>query len=57
MVRAGFGIFYNQDIGNAVFDMARNIAGRVTQTSGQNGALSVCPTFSTVTPCREAVAR
>jgi hypothetical protein len=37
VVRAGFGIFYNQDIGNAVFDMARNIAGRVTQTSGQNG--------------------
>jgi hypothetical protein len=37
VVRTGFGIFYNQDIGNAVFDMARNIAGRVTQTSGQNG--------------------
>ncbi|HEY2013742.1 MAG TPA: TonB-dependent receptor [Bryobacteraceae bacterium] len=37
VVRAGFGVFYNQDIGNAVFDMARNIAGRVTQTSGQNG--------------------
>ncbi|HTS62158.1 MAG TPA: TonB-dependent receptor [Candidatus Acidoferrales bacterium] len=27
--RAGFGDFYNQDIGNAVFDMARNIAGRI----------------------------
>jgi hypothetical protein len=37
VVRAGYGIFYSQDIGNAVFDMARNIAGRVTQTSGQNG--------------------
>jgi hypothetical protein len=37
VVRAGFGIFYSQDVGNAVFDMARNIAGRVTQTSGQNG--------------------
>jgi len=37
VVRAGFGIFYNQEIGNSVFDMARNIAGRVTQTSGQNG--------------------
>ncbi len=37
VVRAGVGLFYNQDIGNAVFDMARNIAGRVTQTSGQNG--------------------
>ncbi len=32
VVRAGYGIFYNQDIGNAYFDMARNIAGRVTQT-------------------------
>lgn len=37
VVRTGFGMFFNQDIGNAVFDMARNIAGRVTQTSGQNG--------------------
>ncbi len=37
VVRAGAGVFYNQDIGNAYFDMARNIAGRVTQTSGQNG--------------------
>ena len=37
VIRAGFGTFYSQDIGNAVFDMARNIAGRVTQTSGQNG--------------------
>ena len=37
VIRSGFGIFYSQDIGNAVFDMARNIAGRVTQTSGQNG--------------------
>jgi hypothetical protein len=33
VVRTGFGIFYNQDIGNAVFDMSRNIAGRVTLTS------------------------
>jgi hypothetical protein len=37
VVRTGFGVFYNQDIGNAVFDTSRNIAGRVTQTSGQNG--------------------
>ena len=28
--RTGFGIFYNQDIGNAVFDMSRNIAARVS---------------------------
>ncbi len=27
-MRAGFGIFYVQDIGNAVFDMSRNLAGR-----------------------------
>ena len=33
VVRAGYGIFYNQDVGNAYFDMARNIAGRVTLTS------------------------
>jgi outer membrane receptor protein involved in Fe transport len=30
VVRAGFGIFYNQDIGNAYFDMTRNIAARVS---------------------------
>ncbi len=33
VVRAGAGIFYNQDIGNAVFDMSRNIAARVTLNS------------------------
>src|SRR5450759_1678819 len=33
VLRAGLGIFYNQEIGNAYFDMARNIAGRVTLTS------------------------
>jgi hypothetical protein len=33
VVRAGGGIFYNQEIGNAYFDLARNIAGRVTITS------------------------
>jgi hypothetical protein len=27
-IRAGFGIFYVQDIGNAVFDMARNTGGK-----------------------------
>ena len=27
-IRAGFGIFYVQDIGNAVFDMARNAGGK-----------------------------
>ncbi|HXK03581.1 MAG TPA: TonB-dependent receptor [Verrucomicrobiae bacterium] len=33
VVRAGWGVFYNQEIGNAYFDLARNIAGRVTITS------------------------
>ena len=33
VVRTGYGIFYSQDIGNAYFDMARNIAGRVTVTN------------------------
>ena len=37
VVRAGFGIFYNQDIGNAYFDMARNLGARVTVYSDQNG--------------------
>src|ERR1035438_4648590 len=32
-VRLGWGVFYNQEIGNAYFDLARNIAGRVTLTS------------------------
>jgi hypothetical protein len=36
VVRAGFGIFYMEDIGNALyFDMARNIAARVTLNSNQ----------------------
>ncbi len=30
VIRTGYGIFYNQDIGNSYFDMARNIAGRQT---------------------------
>ena len=33
VIRAGYGIFYSQDIGNAYFDMARNIAGRVTKVN------------------------
>jgi hypothetical protein len=33
VIRTGFGVFYNQDIGNAVFDMSRNIAARVTLNS------------------------
>jgi hypothetical protein len=33
VVRTGFGMFYNQDQGNAVFDMARQIAGRIRVNS------------------------
>jgi hypothetical protein len=33
VIRTGYGIFYTQDIGNAYFDMARNIAGRVSYTN------------------------
>lgn len=33
VIRTGWGVFYNQEIGNAYFDLARNIAGRVTLTS------------------------
>ena len=36
VIRTGYGIFYTQDIGNAYFDMARNIAGRVTQTNADS---------------------
>ncbi|MBV9223040.1 MAG: TonB-dependent receptor, partial [Acidobacteriaceae bacterium] len=36
VVRLGYGWFYNQDIGNAVFDMARNIAGRF-RVNSSNG--------------------
>jgi hypothetical protein len=40
VVRAGFGMFYNQDIGNAYFDMARNLGARVTIYSDQNGEVA-----------------
>jgi len=33
VIRTGYGIFYAQDIGNSYFDMARNIAGRVTKVN------------------------
>jgi hypothetical protein len=38
VIRTGYGIFYSQDIGNAYFDMARNIAGRVTLTNAAGAA-------------------
>jgi hypothetical protein len=34
VVRAGYGIYYNHDVANARFDVARNLAGRITNTSG-----------------------
>jgi hypothetical protein len=38
VIRTGFGVFYNQDIGNSMyFDMARNIAARVTLNWGDPG--------------------
>src|SRR5262249_14963737 len=58
VIRTGFGVFYNQDIGNAMyFDLARNIAARVTINSdigsptllwsnavpGGNGAVAQVP--------------
>jgi Carboxypeptidase regulatory-like domain len=58
VIRTGFGVFYNQDIGNAMyFDLSRNIAARITLTSdigsptytwsnaipGGNGALAQVP--------------
>ena len=45
VIRAGYGIFYTQDIGNAYFDMARNIAGRVTVNKPElDHVLEVLPT-------------
>jgi Carboxypeptidase regulatory-like domain len=39
VIRTGLGIFYNQDTGNATyFDMARNIAARVTLTADPGAA-------------------
>lgn len=38
VIRTGYGIFYNQDVGNAYFDLARNIARRVTTTNSAGSA-------------------
>ncbi len=38
VIRTGFGIYYDHDTANARFDMARNLAGRVTNTSGNGTA-------------------
>jgi hypothetical protein len=34
IIRSGYGIYFDHDTANARFDMARNLAGRVTLTSG-----------------------
>jgi hypothetical protein len=38
VVRAGYGLYYNHDVANARFDVARNLAGRITNTSGNGTA-------------------
>lgn len=38
VIRTGFGVYYAHDTANARFDMARNLAGRVTTTSGNGTA-------------------
>jgi len=40
VIRAGYGLYYDHDTANARFDVARNLAGRVTLSSG-NGAAGV----------------
>ena len=41
VLRTGFGMFFNQDQGNAVFDMARQIAGRLRVTNQVPGTANV----------------
>ncbi|HET6218493.1 MAG TPA: TonB-dependent receptor [Acidobacteriaceae bacterium] len=38
VIRTGFGMYYDHDTANARFDVARNLAGRVTLTSGGGAA-------------------
>jgi hypothetical protein len=54
VVRLGYGIFYNQDIGNAVFDMSRNIAARVTIAAGSNGCAAYGCTWSQAVPAGQS---
>jgi hypothetical protein len=41
VVRTGIGMFYNQDTGNPVFDMARNIAGRIRVVNSVAGTSNI----------------
>ncbi len=38
VIRSGFGLYFAHDTANARFDMARNLAGRVTNTTGGGAA-------------------
>ena len=49
-VRTGFGIFYVQDTTNPVFDMSRNIQGRIT-SAGQGLTFELPYTGGTTNPC------
>ena len=51
-VRLGAGIFYAQDIGNAVFDMGRNFVGRFTVTQSNHNLTWSNPILANgVSPC------
>jgi hypothetical protein len=54
VVRTGFGIFYNQDIGNAVFDMSRNIAARVSILPGASGCAATGCTWQQAAPAGQS---
>ena len=41
VVRTGIGLFYNQDTGNPVFDMARNTAGRIRVVNSVAGTPNI----------------
>ena len=54
VIRVGAGLFYNQDQGNAVFDMARNIAARVTVTAGGSPCASYACTWQQSVPAGQS---
>lgn len=54
VIRAGYGIFYNQDIGNARFDMARNLAARVSIFAGQGDCATYGCTWAQAVPAGQS---
>src|SRR6185312_15779752 len=50
VIRTGYGIFYTQDIGNAYFDLARDIAGRVSYSDTSPAYNSSNLTWNNVSP-------